>query len=105
MLSTSPKSRDSKRRSGGGRSFTCAPATLRTSHHPNQVTRTMKKMVSLLLTGLFLVAAQASAQQKTVTGKVTSEQGTPLPDATIILKGTATRATSDAEGNYTIQAQ
>jgi len=65
----------------------------------------MKKVVSLLVTGLFLVAAQASAQQKTVTGKVTSEQGTPLPDATIILKGTATRATSDAEGNYSIQAQ
>src|SRR5437016_8845037 len=65
----------------------------------------MKKVVSLLVTGFFLVAAQASAQQKTVTGKVTSEQGTPLPDATIIPKGTATRATSDAEGNYSIQVQ
>src|SRR5437016_8222686 len=64
----------------------------------------MKKVVSLLVTGLFLVAAQASAQQKTVTGKVTSEQGTPLPDATIIPKGTATRATTDADGNYSIQA-
>src|SRR5437016_11776642 len=64
----------------------------------------MKKVVSLLVTGFFLVAAQASAQQKTVTGKVTSEQGTPLPDATIILKGTSTRATSDAEGNYSIRA-
>ena len=63
----------------------------------------MKRTLFIVLTGLFLVSTQASAQQKTVTGKVTSEQGTPLPDATVIVKGTTTRSTTDADGNYTIQ--
>src|SRR5437762_4229035 len=70
---------------------------------PKPGNRTMKRVV-ILLTGLFLVAAQASAQQKTVTGKVTSEAGTPLPDVSIVVKGTTTRTTTDSEGNYTIRA-
>ncbi len=64
----------------------------------------MKRTLFIVLTGLFLVSTQATAQQKTVTGKVTSEQGTPLPDATVLVKGTTTRSTTDADGNYTIQA-
>src|SRR5204862_3521950 len=64
----------------------------------------MKKVVSLLVTGFFLVAAQASAQQKTVSGKITSEQGTPLADVSVSVKGTSVRTTSDAEGNYSIRA-
>jgi len=64
----------------------------------------MKRTLFIVLTGFFLVSTQATAQQKTVTGKVTSEQGTPLPDATVIVKGTTTRSTTDADGNYSIQA-
>ena len=40
----------------------------------------MKRSIAPALAGLFLAAAQASAQQKTVPGKVTTEQGTPLAD-------------------------
>jgi TonB-linked SusC/RagA family outer membrane protein len=65
----------------------------------------MKKTVCMMLMGLFLVAAQASAQQQTVTGKVTSEQGTPLPDVSIIVKGTGTRTSSNSNGSFTIRAE
>ena len=65
----------------------------------------MKKTALIVLMGLFFASAQASAQQKTVTGKITSEQGSPLPDASIVVKGTANRTTSDAEGNYSIRAE
>lgn len=58
-----------------------------------------------MLFPVFLVAAQASAQQRTITGKITSEAGTPLPDVSITVKGTGTRTTSDAEGNYSIRAE
>src|SRR5947207_6485289 len=64
----------------------------------------MKKVVSFLVTGFFLVAAQASAQQKTVSGKISGEQGTSLADVSVSVKGTSVRTTSDAEGNYSIRA-
>ncbi len=65
----------------------------------------MKKRLVSLLMGMFLVAAPAFAQQKIVTGKVTSEQGTPLPDVTVIVKGTSIRTSTNAEGNYSIRAE
>lgn len=41
--------------------------------------------------------------QRTVTGKVTgSDDGLPLPGVTVLIKGTSTGATSDADGNYSV---
>jgi TonB-linked SusC/RagA family outer membrane protein len=40
--------------------------------------------------------------QQVVTGKVTDEEGNPLPGVNIIIKGTMTGAITDADGNYTI---
>lgn len=54
--------------------------------------------------GMFLVAAQAFAQQKTVTGKVTNEAGSPLSDVQVVIKGTTQGTTTNAEGNYTLLA-
>ncbi len=65
----------------------------------------MKKRVLTVLTGLLLVAAQAFAQQKTVTGKVTSEQGSPLSGVLIVIKGTSTGTSSSIEGDYSIRAE
>src|SRR6267378_5229825 len=65
----------------------------------------MKKTVLIVLMGLFLFAGQASAQQKTVTGKITSEQGAPLPDVSVVVKGTGTRTTTDGQGNFSIRAE
>jgi len=64
----------------------------------------MNKCVVMVLLGIFLVAPQAFSQQKTVTGKVTSEQGAPLSGASVVIKGTSTRTSSTNDGTYSIRA-
>lgn len=64
----------------------------------------MKKRVLMVLMGLFLSTAQAFAQQqKTVTGRVTSEQGNPLGGVSVVLKGTTSGATTGSDGRYSVR--
>src|SRR5438067_6077512 len=65
----------------------------------------MKKSIVMVLVGIFLVAPRAFAQQKTVTGKVTSEQGAPLSGVSVVIKGTTRSTATNAAGNYTIAAE
>ncbi|MGJ8548946.1 SusC/RagA family TonB-linked outer membrane protein [Winogradskyella wichelsiae] len=61
------------------------------------------KWVPLVVFILFGLALNA---QQTVTGTVVSQpEGLPLPGANILVKGTATGATTDFDGNYTIVVQ
>lgn len=60
-------------------------------------------MRKLLLIFLFVsgLVAQASAQDRTVSGKVSSsEDDSTLPGVTVVLKGTTTGTTTDLDGNY-----
>lgn len=62
----------------------------------------MKKVI-LLLTGLLLMTAFASAQSNiTVSGKVTDQGGAPLPGASVYAKGTTNGTISDFEGKYSL---
>lgn len=55
----------------------------------------------LLLAGIF----PALAQEKTISGKVSSKgDGSPLPAVTVAIKGTNRAAQTDASGNYSIRA-
>src|SRR5256886_5913481 len=65
----------------------------------------MKKGVVIALLGILCVAPQAVSQQKTVTGKVTSEQGAPLSGVSVVIKGTTRSTATNAAGNYTIAAE
>ncbi len=56
----------------------------------------------MLLMGTFLLAAQALAQQKTVTGTVTSEQGTPLAGAAVVIRGTSLGTSTNDAGRYSV---
>src|SRR6267378_6708970 len=53
---------------------------------------------------LVLVAAPAFAQQRTITGKVTSEQGAPLSGVSVTVKGTTTATSTNNQGDYAIAA-
>ena len=64
----------------------------------------MTRKVLALLLGLSLFAASADAQEKTVTGRVTSEDGSPLQGVSIIIRGTAIGTASNSEGMYSIRA-
>lgn len=43
--------------------------------------------------------------QSVVNGKVTDEDGQPLPGATIVIKGTTTGTTTDFDGNFSLEAE
>jgi TonB-dependent starch-binding outer membrane protein SusC len=52
---------------------------------------------------LMVLAMNVFAQGKTVTGKVTdSKDGTPVPNASVTIKGTSNGTTTDAGGNFRI---
>lgn len=62
-------------------------------------------MFKHLLTVVLMIATlSVSAQVKTVTGKVTDDSGTPIPGASVLVKGTSKGVATDFDGNYTLQA-
>ncbi|PYP15824.1 MAG: SusC/RagA family TonB-linked outer membrane protein [Gemmatimonadetes bacterium] len=64
----------------------------------------MKTTVCLSF-ALLLGSAPGFAQQRTVTGKVTSEQGTPLSGVTVAVKGASTTTSTNHQGDYSIAAE
>ncbi len=64
----------------------------------------MKTRAVLVLMVFFLVAPPLFAQQKTITGKVTSEQGASLSGVTVSVKGTANTTSTNTQGDYSIAA-
>lgn len=66
-----------------------------------QIQSFLRRPLMLLL--FIALPALMYAQQKTVTGRVTSEAGVPLA-ASVTIKGTTKGTTTDANGNFSIQA-
>src|SRR6185312_12232712 len=59
--------------------------------------------IGILIT-CFLFSATAWAQKKTITGKVTSNDGSSLPGTTVLIKGNSAGTQTDANGVYSINA-
>lgn len=62
----------------------------------------MRRFLMFLL-GCLLCSAQLLAQNRTITGKLTDENGQPLANASIAIKGTRVGTTTNAEGEFTLQ--
>ncbi|HEV7348743.1 SusC/RagA family TonB-linked outer membrane protein [Telluribacter sp.] len=62
----------------------------------------MKNILFTLLAGLMLLASQAFAQDRTVTGQVTAENGSVLPGVNVSIQGTTRGTTTTSEGTYSI---
>lgn len=63
------------------------------------------KITYLFIVAMFtLMYSSGYAQGKVVKGKVTDGSGLPLPGANVIIKGTQKGASTDFDGNYTINA-
>ncbi|HET6723110.1 MAG TPA: TonB-dependent receptor plug domain-containing protein, partial [Chitinophagaceae bacterium] len=60
----------------------------------------MRKL--LLFVMAILLYAGSLMAQKTITGKVTDEKGSPLPNASVIVKGTTVGTTTKEDGSYTL---
>ena len=61
----------------------------------------MRKLLALL-GGLLLFYSSLLAQNRVISGKVTSDNGLPLPNVSIVIKGTNTGTTTDADGAFSI---
>ncbi|MBT1710939.1 SusC/RagA family TonB-linked outer membrane protein [Fulvivirgaceae bacterium PWU5] len=65
----------------------------------------MKRILLVCLTAMFALASSAVwAQERTVTGRITSaEDGSPLPGVNVVLKGTTNGTVTDVSGAYTLK--
>ncbi len=63
---------------------------------------TLRRSFSLALLLVGFVASLVYAQERTVTGKVTSAEEGPLPGVNVIIQGTGTGTVSDIDGNYSL---
>jgi TonB-linked SusC/RagA family outer membrane protein len=82
-------------------------------HMQNKYKQLFKKLITHFFSGMIIqcvvlasVFASGAIQQQqiTVTGKITSsDDGTPLPGVSVVLKGTSRGTTSDANGDYALE--
>src|SRR5690349_4770056 len=65
----------------------------------------MNRHLLTMFVVLLLSVLTAQAQNRTLTGKVTSsEDGNAIPGVNVVVKGTTIGAITDADGNFTISA-
>ncbi|MBI9057071.1 MAG: SusC/RagA family TonB-linked outer membrane protein [Labilibaculum sp.] len=65
----------------------------------------MKKMIGLFVLLIFMGTQIVNAQSKQISGTVTSaEDGLGIPGVSVIIKGTTIGASTDIDGNYSLQA-
>ncbi|RIV70464.1 SusC/RagA family TonB-linked outer membrane protein [Flagellimonas aequoris] len=62
------------------------------------------KFMYMLVPFLVLCMSFSFAQEKTISGNVTDQQGLPLPGVSIIVVGTSNGTQTDFDGNYSINA-
>ena len=64
----------------------------------------MKKVVLLFLSFLLMGILAANAQMKTITGKVvSSEDNSPIPGVSVVVKGTTMGTITNQDGLYSLQ--
>jgi len=61
----------------------------------------MRKLVTIALC-VVLAVTQIAAQTRTVRGKITDDKNSPIPNASVLVKGTTTGTTSGADGSFSI---
>jgi len=61
------------------------------------------KMLFSMILMMVLMTGMAFAQQKSISGKVTDESGTPTPGVTVIVKGTTIGTITDVDGQYSLK--
>src|SRR5690606_20172797 len=64
----------------------------------------MKRRFLLTFFGVAVYASCLMAQQKSVTGKVTSQSGEALSNVTVVVQGTNRTVKTNTDGSFTINA-
>ena len=75
------------------------------NRHMKQTAKTTKRLLRFLVLVQFLIlTGQLFAQNITVKGRVLKDDGQPVQGASVVLKGTNSGTTTDADGNFSISA-
>ncbi|WP_431215641.1 carboxypeptidase-like regulatory domain-containing protein [Puia sp. P3] len=61
----------------------------------------MRKLL-LLAGSMLLLSASLLAQNRTITGKILDPEGKPIPNATVLVKGSKTGTSSQTDGSFSI---
>ncbi len=61
----------------------------------------MRKLLAFMM-AMLLLSGQLLAQTRTITGKVTDAGGAPIPNASVLLKGTSTGTTTKLDGTFSL---
>jgi TonB-linked SusC/RagA family outer membrane protein len=61
----------------------------------------MRKHIAFAI-AVLLLSGQLLAQNRTITGKVTDDKGNPIPNVSVVIKGTNTGTVTKADGTYSI---
>ena len=61
----------------------------------------MRKLLCFML-GLLCIYTQLLAQNRTITGKITDEKGSPVPNASVIVQGTNSGTASGSDGLFSL---
>jgi TonB-linked SusC/RagA family outer membrane protein len=76
------------------------------SHPPNSNKSVIRKLAGTIVAAVAVLVCAASTSSAqggtTISGTVTTEQGVPLPGATVLIQGTTTGAHTDDAGRYVI---
>ena len=71
-----------------------------------QINYSMKPIFTQITVWLLLLASIPTiAQERHVSGTVLDQQGTPIPGASVLVKGTTTGTVTDANGNFSLNAE
>src|SRR5690349_2897457 len=62
----------------------------------------MRKLLLLQLAMLLCIVQVVAQQNRTVTGTVTDPSGSPIPNVSVLIRGTSIGTTSKADGTFSI---
>jgi TonB-linked SusC/RagA family outer membrane protein len=63
----------------------------------------MRKLAMLIVGLAFFVGQVLAQNSRTITGKVTDEMGTPIPNASVVVKGTTLGTTTGNDGTFSLK--
>jgi len=63
----------------------------------------MRKLATLMVMLVLSISQVMAQNSRTITGKVTDEMGTPIPNASVVVKGTTLGTTTDKEGSFSLK--
>lgn len=63
----------------------------------------MRKLATLMVMLVLFISQVVAQNSRTITGKVTDEKGAPIPNASVVVKGTTLGTTTGTDGSFSLK--